>query len=699
MLEVDNELLNNFFNTYKDMYMKQKCSPLMFSNWFKKAFKIIKKEYKERTYPYTIKIADTAENYNKIIRQHGDEISRIKEEYKGVEAKEKLDELLFKILKPVEEITIKEPIKIDGQEIWFGNTMDGIPLRLGYKNSDSRYVDSLVIGGNMVHGKLGGATGAGKSVLLNQIIVAMLLELPPWELQLTLCDFKFVEMVRYVNVVPTPQVSQVVACNDIDYVLSLFKASKADMIARQDLFTSCNVDNLKSWRKKFGMAMPQRLNIIDEVQQLFTQNPKMNPKIESELQALTKLGRALGDHLLFSSQSMKGTLSKDNLANFKLGIALYCEPDVSEMLIGNDRASQIKRKGLAIANPISGTGKVEDNVQYRIPLISEDGITDYLIELNRCYEEVYNRKPFTGYYDEHSQRKEKAFIDDFKKYKMDGIFELGDAVRYRKGVGANLEFFALDNGQDSDNVLCISQSSQELFYLFNLMILNNKYIFPSSTNILISGSNRNDIVTKAGNFVITLTSKKVSDLEQTYSIMNMRKRIYELDSQLDCCCINYLKEQLNNANDEYVKQDIEKLITTRRKYPVNRRLKLSDFPLTNIYIYDAQNIIGLGRSSKSKTIDELKNVFYDSTVYNVRYYLLTDSLQEFNDLLSGINHRLIGSVVDEKDKNKLKFYDKLDKTLCAYKYRKIADDVIKFKKVLLDIPKIEIVREVELRNE
>ena len=699
MLEVDNELLNNFFNTYKDMYMKQKCSPLMFSNWFKKAFKIIKKEYKERTYPYTIKIADTAENYNKIIRQHGDEISRIKEEYKGVEAKEKLDELLFKILKPVEEITIKEPIKIDGQEIWFGNTMDGIPLRLGYKNSDSRYVDSLVIGGNMVHGKLGGATGAGKSVLLNQIIVAMLLELPPWELQLTLCDFKFVEMVRYVNVVPTPQVSQVVACNDIDYVLSLFKASKADMIARQDLFTSCNVDNLKSWRKKFGMAMPQRLNIIDEVQQLFTQNPKMNPKIESELQALTKLGRALGDHLLFSSQSMKGTLSKDNLANFKLGIALYCEPDVSEMLIGNDRASQIKRKGLAIANPISGTGKVEDNVQYRIPLISEDGITDYLIELNRCYEEVYNRKPFTGYYDEHSQRKEKAFIDDFKKYKMDGIFELGDAVRYRKGVGANLEFFALDNGQDSDNVLCISQSSQELFYLFNLMILNNKYIFPNSTNILISGSNRNDIVTKAGDFVITLTSKKVSDLEQTYSIMNMRKRIYELDSQLDCCCIDYLKEQLNNANDEYVKQDIEKLITTRRKYPVNRRLKLSDFPLTNIYIYDAQNIIGLGRSSKSKTIDELKNVFYDSTVYNVRYYLLTDSLQEFNDLLSGINHRLIGSVVDEKDKNKLKFYDKLDKTLCAYKYRKIADDVIKFKKVLLDIPKIEIVREVELRNE
>ena len=87
------------------------------------------------------------------------------------------------------------------------------------------------------------------------------------------------------------------------------------------------------------------------------------------LNAITKLGRATGFHLVFASQEMSGTLRGNTLANFKIRMTLPCNKEISMDILGNGAAADLER-GYVLVNTESGNEI--DNLKYRVPFIQTE---------------------------------------------------------------------------------------------------------------------------------------------------------------------------------------------------------------------------------------------------------------------------------------------------------------------------------------
>ena len=99
-----------------------------------------------------------------------------------------MEEMKRKDFTPSEEVVLSPPF-LDNHPIWRGNTLNGFVLRgCGYVNNDSRSPCHIALDDNVPHGLLAGATGHGKSVTLNSVIMMGALEYPPWEVQYVLVD-------------------------------------------------------------------------------------------------------------------------------------------------------------------------------------------------------------------------------------------------------------------------------------------------------------------------------------------------------------------------------------------------------------------------------------------------------------------------------------------------------------------------------
>ena len=287
---------------------------------------------------------------------------------------------------------------------WLNQTSNGINIRLGNKDEDSGDQSPAVLGDDCVHGVIVGRTGAGKSVLINNIILNLISEYSPWELDLFLVDMKKVELSRYMTKLPgedsfiTPQVSACAATSEVRYVVSMIEYLCNCMKARQTLFAALGVQKLSDFRDKFGVKLPRVLLLVDEFQQLFLEASGKEKRILEEcITAITKLGRATGFHLLFASQEMSGALGAKELANFKLRIALPCDEGISTQILGNSAAAKITEKGITLVNKRGGSSEI-DNIMYRTPFVNdkaEPGQTES--EFTEYLHTIYNITKVNGY--------------------------------------------------------------------------------------------------------------------------------------------------------------------------------------------------------------------------------------------------------------------------------------------------------------
>lgn len=264
---------------------------------------------------------------------------------------------------------------------WFNTTTKGINLRPGL-NQQSEPAP-VIMGDNAVHALMAGQTGSGKSVMLNDLIFNLMAEYPPWELDIYLADFKKVEFSRYMNKFVAPHVSACAATSEIRYVVSMIQYMVDCMNAREALFARLGFQKLADLRNSSEFSdlppivLPRMLLIVDEFQQMFLDaSAKEGEQIRNMLTAIVKKGRATGLHILFASQEMSNTLSRSDLANFKIRFALNCNVGVSMDVIGNKEATRI-RKGSVIYN--TSDGAVENNVIYTVPFIETN------VEQNQDY--------------------------------------------------------------------------------------------------------------------------------------------------------------------------------------------------------------------------------------------------------------------------------------------------------------------------
>ena len=157
----------------------------------------------------------------------------------------------------------------------------------------------------MPHLLIAGATGAGKSVMLNAIIASFLTQATPDDVRMLMVDPKMVELNMY-NGIPHLQAPVV---TEVDKVVPLLKRAINEMERRYRLFSQLGVRNLDGYRKmrRDRLAkgdetlsnLPAIVIIIDELSDLMMAAPE---EVESMICRLAQLARATGIHLVIATQ-------------------------------------------------------------------------------------------------------------------------------------------------------------------------------------------------------------------------------------------------------------------------------------------------------------------------------------------------------------------------------------------------------------
>lgn len=153
----------------------------------------------------------------------------------------------------------------------------------------------------MPHGLIAGATGSGKSVCINSILVSLLYKSSPRDLKLLLIDPKMVELAPY-NHIPH-LVSPVIT--DVKAATASLKWAVEEMERRYQLFAHSEVRDISRYNKRVkekghhAQHLPYILIVIDELADLMMMSPS---DVEDSICRIAQKARACGIHLVIATQ-------------------------------------------------------------------------------------------------------------------------------------------------------------------------------------------------------------------------------------------------------------------------------------------------------------------------------------------------------------------------------------------------------------
>ncbi|MBL4676226.1 MAG: DNA translocase FtsK 4TM domain-containing protein [Mucilaginibacter sp.] len=194
-------------------------------------------------------------------------------------------------------------------EKWQTNTMD-LPIALGKTISNEVFIADLA---KMPHLLVAGATGQGKSVGINAILVSLLYKRHPAELKFVLVDPKKVELTLFRKIerhflAKLPDDGDAII-TDTKKVVNTLNSLCIEMDQRYDLLKDAQVRNLKEYNAKFvnrkisdpekHRYLPFIVLVIDEFADLMMTAGK---EVEQPIARLAQLARAVGIHLVIATQ-------------------------------------------------------------------------------------------------------------------------------------------------------------------------------------------------------------------------------------------------------------------------------------------------------------------------------------------------------------------------------------------------------------
>lgn len=147
------------------------------------------------------------------------------------------------------------------------------------------------------HALIAGATGSGKSVSINSILISLLYRNHPEELRLLLIDPKMVELAPY-NGLPH-LVAPVIT--DVKAATQSLKWAVDEMERRFKLFAHHHVRNISAFNNKvnYDQRIPKIVIMIDELADLMMMAPQ---DVEQSIARLAQKARACGIHMLVATQ-------------------------------------------------------------------------------------------------------------------------------------------------------------------------------------------------------------------------------------------------------------------------------------------------------------------------------------------------------------------------------------------------------------
>ena len=239
----------------------------------------------------------------------------------------------------------------------------------------------------MPHGMIAGATGSGKSVCINSILISLLYKSSHHDLKLLLIDPKMVELAPY-NGIPH-LLSPVIT--DVKAATAALKWAVNEMERRYELFAHSSVRDIERYNKlvmesrRFSLKMPYIVVVIDELADLMMMAPA---DVEVSISRITQKARACGIHLIIATQRpsvdvITGTIK----ANIPTRIAFAVSSQVdSRTILDSVGADRLLGKGdmLYLGNGqsapvrLQGTFVTDDEIESVIEHVSNEAEPDYL---------------------------------------------------------------------------------------------------------------------------------------------------------------------------------------------------------------------------------------------------------------------------------------------------------------------------------
>lgn len=192
----------------------------------------------------------------------------------------------------------------------FVNSKMSLPIALGKKIDNENYIVDLA---TMPHLLMAGATGQGKSVGINAILVSLLYKKHPSQLKFVMVDPKKVELSVYKLIekhflAKLPNEEEAII-TDTKKVINTLNALCIEMDNRYELLKDAGARNIKEYNDKFikrklnpqdgHKFLPFIVLVIDEFADLIMTAGK---EVEMPIARLAQLARAIGIHLIVATQ-------------------------------------------------------------------------------------------------------------------------------------------------------------------------------------------------------------------------------------------------------------------------------------------------------------------------------------------------------------------------------------------------------------
>ncbi|WP_298391269.1 DNA translocase FtsK [Hydrotalea sp.] len=235
-----------------------------------------------------------------------------------------------------------------------------LPIAIGKKIDNENFIVDLAA---MPHLLMAGATGQGKSVGLNAILVSLLYKKHPSQLKFVLVDPKKVELSLY-RVIEKHFLAKLpgeeeAIITDTKKVVNTLNALCIEMDNRYDLLKEAGVRNIKEYNQKFTerklnpqkghQFLPFIVLVVDEFADLIMTAGK---EVEMPIARLAQLARAIGIHLIIATQRPSVNIITGTIkANFPARIAFKVSSKIdSRTILDAGGAEQLIGKGDMLIN-------------------------------------------------------------------------------------------------------------------------------------------------------------------------------------------------------------------------------------------------------------------------------------------------------------------------------------------------------------
>jgi DNA segregation ATPase FtsK/SpoIIIE, S-DNA-T family len=230
-----------------------------------------------------------------------------------------------------------------------------LPIAIGKKIDNENFIVDLA---SMPHLLMAGATGQGKSVGLNAILVSLLYKKHPSQLKFVLIDPKKVELSIYRHIekhflAKLPGEEDAII-TDTKKVIHTLNALCIEMDNRYDLLKEAGARNIKEYNDKFTRRrlnpqkghqyLPFIVLVVDEFADLIMTAGK---EVEMPIARLAQLARAVGIHLIIATQRPSVNIITGTIkANFPARIAFKVSSKIdSRTILDAGGAEQLIGKG------------------------------------------------------------------------------------------------------------------------------------------------------------------------------------------------------------------------------------------------------------------------------------------------------------------------------------------------------------------